>query len=301
METIMKVEGIDDEKCIKCLECVKECPESLFLKPPTKIGEKREVFFNDPHNICILCGHCIAICPTDAILYDSEASAPEFEEVKKPDLLVDFDTQLKILQTRRSIRRYKNEDITEENIASILKAIKYAPSARNERSWRYLILRDKDKIDRIRKDVIKMLSLLRKIVKYKWILKYFAPKRVREMIDDPSTPYKLDHFLSRYEKGEDPVFYNAPVIIILYSPDSGSMAGADAGIALTHGMLAAQSLGLGSCWIGYAQEALNRYDETKKNLNIPKDMNINGVLIVGHPDVKFHRIPTREDPKIKRI
>ena len=38
----MIVTGINDEKCIKCLECVKECPIGLFIKPPTETGEKRQ-------------------------------------------------------------------------------------------------------------------------------------------------------------------------------------------------------------------------------------------------------------------
>ncbi|MEJ2251503.1 MAG: nitroreductase family protein, partial [Candidatus Lokiarchaeota archaeon] len=256
-------------------------------------------YFDDPNKICILCGHCIAICPTDAIEYDAEEKAREFESVNQPSSLIDYETQLKFLQTRRSIRRYKNKDVSDKDIESILETMKYAPSASNARSWRYIIIRDQDKINKIRKAVIKMLSLLRTIVKYKWILKYLAPKSVRRMIEDPTTIPKLDNFLSSYEKGEDPVFHNAPVVIILYSPSYGSMAGVDSGIALTHGILAAQSLGLGTCWIGYAQEALNRYDKNKEWLGIPEAMRISGVIVVGHPDIKFSRIPPRDSLKVR--
>ncbi|TFF90309.1 MAG: 4Fe-4S dicluster domain-containing protein [Promethearchaeota archaeon] len=297
----MKINGIDNEKCIKCLECVKECPESLFVKPPTPIGESRKVNFEDPNNICILCGHCIAICPVDAIEYESEERAQEFEGIEDPLKLINFKQQIKILQARRSVRRFKEADVSKENIDLILKATKYAPSARNERSWRFIILRDKEHMEEIRKAVIKMLTLLRTVVKYKWILKYFAPKSVRDMIEDPTTGPKLDEFISSYEEGEDPVFYNAPVVMILYSPSNGNLSGADAGIALTNTMLAAQSLGLGTCWIGYAQEALNRYGETKQDLEIPKGMNVNGVLIIGYPDVKFKKIPPRESLDVKWI
>ena len=43
----MKIIAIDNILCIKCRDCVEECPENLFYSPPTKIGEKRKVFFED--------------------------------------------------------------------------------------------------------------------------------------------------------------------------------------------------------------------------------------------------------------
>lgn len=64
----MRVVGIDNEKCIKCKDCVEVCPLELFYKPPTKVGEKRQVIFNDPKGNCTGCELCIEICPTDAIL-----------------------------------------------------------------------------------------------------------------------------------------------------------------------------------------------------------------------------------------
>lgn len=78
----MKIKGIDDNKCIKCAECVKECPSSLYSKLPTKVGEKRRVTFEDPYNRCSFCGHCVAICPTDAILFDDAEKAYDLEEAK---------------------------------------------------------------------------------------------------------------------------------------------------------------------------------------------------------------------------
>jgi len=289
----MIIKGINSEKCIKCLDCVKECPSGLFYKPPTKIGEKRTVKFKGKEG-CIECGHCIAVCPTDAIIYKEAEEALTFDKIKNPASLVDYDTLLKFIQARRSIRRYKKEEVSKRDIEAILKAMRYAPSAQNARSWKYIILQDKEKINKIRQSVIKMLKLLKKLVDHKKILKYFMPRSIKEVITNPNEDTALDDFFERIDKGEDPVFYNAPVLIITYTSENNRFADNDAGIALTHGILAAQSRGLGACWIGYAQEALNRYKDLRKLLEIPKDMNINGVLIIGYPDVEYHRIPPRE-------
>ena len=68
----MKIIVIDNVLCIKCRDCVDECPKNLFYSPPTKIGEKRQVLFKDPNKRCNFCGQCIDICPTKAINYENE-------------------------------------------------------------------------------------------------------------------------------------------------------------------------------------------------------------------------------------
>lgn len=295
----MKIKGIDDEACIKCLECVKECPSSLFYKPETKIGEKRRVIFEDPQDGCIECGHCIAICPTNAILYEAPEEAVEFENVSSPDEIINYDGLIKVLRARRSIRRYKDKEVPKEDIDKVLQAMRYAPSASNAQSWEYVILTDKKKIDEVRKAVIKTMKLLRKIVKYQKFLKYFVPKHLKEYITDPQTRVSVEDFFKELDEGKDPVFYEAPTLIITHAPERGSMAGNDAGIALIHGMFAAQSLKLGTCWIGYAQEALNRHEDVKESLDIPEEHKVNGVLILGFPSIEFKRVPPREPLNIK--
>lgn len=295
----MKIVGIDDEKCIKCLECVKECPQALFYKPETEIGKKREVFFEDSYKRCNKCGHCVSICPTEAILYENDERAVEFEEAQNPSAIVDYDTLLKALRSRRSVRRYQTKPVPKEEIEAVLNAIRYAPSASNAQSWEFIVLINPDKIDRLRKAVINMMVLMRKALKFAKLLKPIIPKSIRDKALDPGTKVALDDFFESIKKGEDPVFYNAPVVLITYAPEYGSMAGVDAGIAYTYGMLAAQARGLGTCWIGFAQEALRRFKKNKKWLDIPKHKNVNGVLILGYPAVKFRRVPPREPIKAK--
>jgi nitroreductase/NAD-dependent dihydropyrimidine dehydrogenase PreA subunit len=295
----MKIKGIDDEKCIKCVECVKECPSHLFIKPETPLGEKRHILFEDPYNTCIECGHCLAICPTAAVLYEDAEKTIEFEDVSTPSSIVNYDDLIKILRSRRAIRRYESKPVPKEEISAVIDAMRYAPSARNAQSWGFIVLTDKEKIDRLKNEVIKMMVLLRKLVKYRKLLSLFFPKDLRKYINDPSTKRGLDDFFDNIEKGVDEIFYNAPVIIILYSPDNAGFAGNDAGIAFTYGMLAAQARNLGSCWIGYAQEVLRRYKKNRKWLEIPDNMNAYGVLIIGYPAVKYYRVPPRESLKIK--
>ena len=297
----MKIIGIIKEKCITCLECVKICPVSLYFKPPTKVGDKRDVIFSDPYNSCIMCGHCISICPTNAIVFEDAERPVEFEGAKKPSSLINYMDLMKILRIRRSIRRFKSDPVPKEDIEAILEAMRYAPSAMNAQSWEYLVITDPQEIEKLRQCVIKMMKIARKALKLAKILKLFLSKKLKKLVTDPTTKISLDKFLERTKQGEDRIFYNAPIVIITYSALSGSkmMNANDAGIALTYGMLIAQTRELGTCWIGFAQEALNRFKKNKKMFKIPKKKMVKGVLILGYPAVNYLRVPPRKKINIR--
>jgi len=73
----------------------------------------------------------------------------------------------------------------------------------------------------------------------------------------------------------------------------------DAGIALTYGMLEAESLGLGTCWIGLVQGAVPMNKEILKILGI-KGMLL-GAFTLGYPAVKYLRTVPRPPLKIKGL
>lgn len=58
---------------------------------------------------------------------------------------------LEALYTRRSIRKYTDEPISDEDLESILKAAMLAPSARNERPWHFVVIRDRSRCDMMSK------------------------------------------------------------------------------------------------------------------------------------------------------
>lgn len=57
---------------------------------------------------------------------------------------MDKNTVLKLIRGRRSIRKFKAEDIPEETIFEILEAGIWAPSGLNNQPWRFIILKDRD-------------------------------------------------------------------------------------------------------------------------------------------------------------
>ena len=57
----------------------------------------------------------------------------------------------KAIKTRRSIRKFKNREIPVDLIEKILEAGMYAPSARNEQPWHFVVVTEKDLLDRLMK------------------------------------------------------------------------------------------------------------------------------------------------------
>jgi nitroreductase len=50
----------------------------------------------------------------------------------------------KVIETRRSRRKYLDKEVSDENIRKIIDSTRYAPSSRNSQPWEFVIIRDKE-------------------------------------------------------------------------------------------------------------------------------------------------------------
>lgn len=271
----MSIVGIDQGKCSKCKLCIQECRRGYFY-----VKKNGEIAFNEKLNTCNLCGHCIAICPEDAILLENLNDVETFSGIDSPDTIVGYEKLFRLLRAKRSIREYKNKKVPKSLIEKVFEAMRYAPSAGNARTWRYLILSDSEKIEKLSDEVIKAQYLY---------------------LGFQSEEHAVQYFKSLGRT----IFHNAPHVIILYyrivekNPTMIGLIANDAGIALTYGMLAAESLGLGTCWIGLLQGAIPRNKEILNILGIKGY--VLGAFTLGFPAVKYRRAPPRPPLNIKGL
>lgn len=56
---------------------------------------------------------------------------------------------IELICTRRSIRKYTGKQVSENDINELLKAAMYAPSARNQRPWHFIVLRQSETLKAI--------------------------------------------------------------------------------------------------------------------------------------------------------
>ncbi|MFL0197782.1 nitroreductase family protein [Clostridium sp. WILCCON 0269] len=130
--------------------------------------------------------------------------------------------------TRRSIRTYKEEQISDEQLNIILESGKYAPSGGNSQTWRFTVVQNKEKLEQLN-------SLVRKAFKDLEVNEktYRSKKSGKKAAE--SDNYKF--------------YYNAPTLIIVSNDREYSNCMADCAIALENILLATHSIGLGGCFI----------------------------------------------------
>ena len=58
------------------------------------------------------------------------------------------------IEKRRSIRKYKNLPVPKKDIVKILEAARLAPTAGNQQPWKFLVIQDKKKINKIKEECI---------------------------------------------------------------------------------------------------------------------------------------------------
>ncbi len=104
----------------------------------------------------------------------------------------------------------------------------------------------------------------------------------------------VERALKESEAGNDLLFHGAPALIIIHGTTEGSTPLEDAQFASYNMTLLAHALGLGTCYIGYAVESINRSSSIKAYLGIPSGNRIHAVLAAGYPDVKFEKPALRK-------
>jgi nitroreductase len=108
-----------------------------------------------------------------------------------------------------------------------------------------------------------------------------------------------DHFRSRLSDPNFNVFYHAPALIVISAVEQGPWIVEDCALAAENLMLAAHAVGLGTCWIGFAQSFLNTPDG-KKALDLPAAWVSVAPIIVGHPKAGTPAAP-RKEPAVKWV
>jgi nitroreductase/NAD-dependent dihydropyrimidine dehydrogenase PreA subunit len=286
---------IDKDKCTVCGLCVKVCKGApLFIEDKIVKVDHNRVFG------CIACGQCMAVCPNKAIKVNGrDMSADDVVELPKLEDRADYEGLKSLMLSRRSVRDYKKQRVEHEIIERILEAAATAPNGLGSSDVEVLVLDGNEKVEEFTLDLINVLK------KNKWLfspimLKIYRPFIGKATYDSIETfaSTAIDTFVGNYDKGTNWLTYSAPLAILFHASPYADPV--DPYIPATYAILAAESLGLGSCMLGTPNLLLNYFGKKiKEKYGIPLE-NKNGIMVIfGYPDIKYNFALKRRLSNIK--
>ncbi|MDD5129841.1 MAG: nitroreductase family protein [Candidatus Omnitrophica bacterium] len=266
---------VDKKTCAGDGKCVEICPLHIL-----KMNEKEHIpeFIPDGGEICINCGHCFALCPRASIKLSTMevknsidldlAKLPKAEQVEL------------FLKGRRSIRKYKDEPVAKESIEKLLDIARYAPSGINRQPVNWAVVTGKNKVYDLGGLVVEWMEGL------------------LNAQSQMAISFRFDRLVISWKNGEDLICRGAPCIVIAYGLKDDPMVPQSCTISGTYLELAAFGLGLGACWAGYVQMAINMSDKVREFTGLPSRAMAGAVMMIGHPKYRYSRIPLRNPAKI---
>jgi len=191
---------------------------------------------------------------------------------------------LDAIKSRKSVRAFKPDPVTREQIEEILNHVIRAPSAINLQPWEFIVVMGEEK-QRLSRRLIKLYrekQISCSPGNVKPLSAAFSKRGAESFI--LMNPYleKMGQEFNRFVNEGSCNFYGAPAAVIFCLDNAFSEARlVDIGIALGYFVLIAHKFGLSTCPIGL----INAYeDDMKEILNIPENKDVVIGAAIGYAD-----------------
>ncbi len=311
---------VDPARCDGCRRCAQTCPGQLLEMrdklPVSKFDEGRSAIG------CIGCKNCFSVCPRDAIeirgyyrveggYYRTELSPPAApnplgaEEPPPFEALAPQLTEVeRVIYTRRSNRLFKKKQVPEELIRRVLEAARFAPSQGNCQPWSFIVITDRDLLDRIAQGCERRVRPVSKLyLRDRGGKRRELAKTVAVNLFSRLTPNNFDqrlaHGINAVVSNEQyDIFLHAPALILVL----GDVRGIgdpiiDCALAAHNMVLTAHALGLGTCYVGFVK-MINTLPEVKRELGIRSPYKVMTSIVLGYPKAPTDRAVARERPPV---
>jgi nitroreductase len=235
---------------------------------------------------CNLCGHCIALCPVDAIEH-SKMDMSNFIEYGDP-AIIDTGLFIQFLRERRSHRHFKKKPVSQDTLDRLVDVCRYAPTGSNVQSVKLVVTTDQEKIKKYSDLTVDYFMTLSTPAKERLqALESEGKQDTEEYTLVKRTMERGDLFDLARQAGIDPILHKAPAVMFFYSASVTSTPKDNCVIASTTVALAARTMGLEACYIGLIEFAANNHPPLQKELGLPQDNKVFSVIVLGYPKLKF--------------
>ena len=164
---------------------------------------------------------------------------------------------LEVIKSRRSIRKYKAEQVQDSELQAILECALYAPSAMNQQKWHFTVIQDKRVL-----------------------------KRMCDIMKEDMMRSGNERLVARAGAAGFSPFHNAPTLVLISADPKGRFIEIDCGAAAENIALAAEALNIGSCLMTSPGTLFVSAEggELKKELGIPEGYGYVCTVALGYKD-----------------
>lgn len=283
---------IDKGKCTACAICVQICPSQAIVMGTVAAEIRQE---------CMLCGQCQAVCPVDAVALPQLPLRLGLDTIEEsmeiiPFGATDISELVRLFRSRRSCRKYQQKAVPPVVLEDLVKIGTTAPSGTNSQTWSFHILPTREDVLVLGEGVADYFRGLNKLAAnslLRFILRLVGNQKLARYYRNYHD--SVAEALRQWdEKGTDRLFHGAVAAILVGGQRDAGCPAEDALLASQNILLAAHALGLGSCLIGFAVEAIRRDQGLKRRLGITADQEIYSVIALGYPAVSYLRPANRK-------
>jgi nitroreductase len=180
----------------------------------------------------------------------------------------------RVINSRRSIRKFKKDQIANSVLQDIVNTGLYAPNAMNQQKWHFTVIQNKALIDR-------MVSIIKQNI---------MKSGIEFLIQRASSP---DYH----------TFHHAPAVILISGDEKTPFLQVSCGAAAENIALASESLNIGTCVITSSVFlfASEENQALKKELGIPEGYNHICTIALGYKDGEIPSAPPRNKDVINYI
>lgn len=288
---------IDEEVCTGCGLCVEACPHRLLT-----LSNGKAVVDREHSQGCMECGHCEALCPLQAVSVEGVSAILDFQtfpeklKVLRPEEC-DCGSLVQLMRSRRSCRNYTSHTVELPLLEDLVKIGTTAPSGTNSQSWDFVILPTRDDVEALgdlTADFYRNLNAQAANPLYRLLARFFAGDALGRYYHNYYQT--VTEALREWdEERVDRLFHGATAAIIVTGRKDASCPAEDALLATQNILLAAHTMGLGSCLIGFAVEAIRRSGKARSALAMAGYEEVYSVIALGYPAVKFRQVAARKE------
>ena len=214
--------------------------------------------------------------------------------------MVDADAFERLLRERRSIRNYKPDPVPRDTLEHLIRVARHTPTGTNSQNVHWLVLADREKVrelqQRCQRFYGRLFGLVNNPVGRLGVRMVAGSKQHQQLREYLPV---VQEAARRMEQGDDRLLYDAPALILVHAESWDSCSSFNCDTALFSASLVAHGLGLGCCFNGFVQQAVENSRPLKRWLGIPRDHRCTMTMGVGWPALRYRQVCERAEPTIR--